>query len=318
MPKPLSAMSTFVFLLVVSACGAGRIGDPMSSSRTPTADPSEPALQPDSGDAIANSAADAAPAAADSGPSCGPSALSQLFAQRIQPLVKQGAPSSCNSCHLAGIDLSIFVQPTACASMACLVQKGLVDLEAPEASRILGFISQGKPASALITNAVRQKEYQGFLDWIRYSKTCQASVCGEIADPCGGGASGATPAPTPTPMLGGCSEAALLSAFEQKVNNWRGRCESCHAPNGAGKTKGPLWLPSQAADASTAMYNLIGLGAVNLKTPAASPLLTKPLDEAVGGVQHGGGPKIKSKGEQTYIDFLDWVTRYAACFGSPP
>ena len=310
-------------IIVCSGCGAGHVGDPPRSSGTLASESSnggsEPSTRPPSG----GGGGDAGGAANDTlapdlDNSCSASGLSQLFEQRIRPLVQKGAPTTCNKCHLAGVDLSMFVQPSACASMACLMQKGLVDLADPASSRILGFISKGQPASSLITGAVRQKEYQGFLDWIRWSARCQASACGQIVDPCGGAGASQTPPPDPTPMLGGCSEAALLSSFQQQVNRWRGRCESCHAPNGANKTKGTLWLPDSADNAMAAMYNLIGLGALDVNNPAASRLITKPLDEALGGVVHGGGPKIKSKSEQTYIDYLAWATRYANCYKQAP
>lgn len=245
-------------------------------------------------------------------PNCNSEQLSALFELRIRPLVQKGAPTSCNSCHLSGVNLGMFVQPSACASMACMVEKGLVDLSDPTSSRVLQLISQGTPKSSLITNAVRQKEYQGFVDWINFSASCHAETCGNIADPCGGAS--APPPSNTTPMLGGCSEAALVQQFSRKVMIWRGRCASCHSPSGKGKKKGLHWLSNNPDDAISAMYNLIGAGAINTAKPASSLLLLKPLAESEGGVEHGGSTKIKNKRERTYTDFLAWIRIYAGCY----
>ncbi|MFY0536814.1 hypothetical protein [Nannocystis pusilla] len=64
-----------------------------------------------------------------------------LFEKRIAPLLATDRPKTCNTCHLSGVDMEMFVQDTPCQTMACLESKGLVDLSAPEASVVLGWIS---------------------------------------------------------------------------------------------------------------------------------------------------------------------------------
>jgi hypothetical protein len=77
-------------------------------------------------------------------------------------------------------------------------------------------------------------------------------------------------------------------------------------------TKGDPKSISEAA--LRTMYNLIGLGSFDVESPVDSLLVTKPLDEAEGGVYHGGGAKIKNKVEQTYIDYMKFLQTYAACY----
>ncbi len=106
-----------------------------------------------------------------------------VFRQRIEPLLDESRPSSCNSCHLTGIPLDSFVRDTPCQSMACLLDKELVDFADVERSLILTWIEQGQPHPEM--QGAAQAEYEGFRAWIAYSARCHAAVCGQIAEPCG-------------------------------------------------------------------------------------------------------------------------------------
>ena len=66
-----------------------------------------------------------------------------VFNSRIKPLLVESRPSSCNGCHLTGLDLEDFVRGSACQSMACLVERQLVDFSAPADSKILELIDRG-------------------------------------------------------------------------------------------------------------------------------------------------------------------------------
>jgi hypothetical protein len=54
-------------------------------------------------------------------------------------------------------------------------------------------------------------------------------------------------------------------------------------------------------------------GYVDVEYPMESLLLTKPLDEEQGGVEHGGGPKIHIGADPFYDALTAWLKRYAAC-----
>lgn len=116
-----------------------------------------------------------------------------VFRQRIEPLLDESRPSSCNTCHLTGIPLDSFVRDTPCQSMACLLDKELVDFADVEESLILTWIRQGAPHPEM--EGAAAAEYEGFRAWIAYSARCHAQVCGQIAEPCGPPLDGGPPMP---------------------------------------------------------------------------------------------------------------------------
>ncbi len=257
---------------------------------------------------------------ADAAPSCDPAQLSDLFQKKIKPLVSKGQPTTCNQCHLSGIDLGLFVQDTPCNAMACMKSKGLVDFTNPPQSQVLAMIAKAKPESKLITTAVQQAEYDAFLQWIVWSASCQNAACGvPAADPC---FSGPLPPPPTKPMLGGCDEATLAGSFATKVFKWKHRCDHCHSPTGKdanksfGGAKPTLFLhPTPGSvGAKFTMYNVLSLqGGVNVVNPTQSTLLVKPLAEDAGGVWHGGGDKFQDTSDPSYVDFLAWIKQVAVC-----
>jgi len=279
------------------------------------------AVDTDSGAPDAAGPADVSPPAA-----CKPGTMSDLFEKKIKPLVTKGQPTTCNQCHLSGVDLGMFVQDSPCKSMACMQEKGMVDLSAPAKSQILTWIAKAKPQSELITTDVQKAEHDAFLQWITWSAECQSWACGAIADPCG---SVSPPVPVPSkPMIGGCDEAALVASFDALVYKWRDRCSHCHAPYGKDyKSSGsPGWLHADAGKGGAiyTMYNVLGLPGlpglpvINVAKPADSLLLRKPLHKpAVGGISHGGGQKFKDKNDPSYKDFLKWIEQFAACKSKP-
>ena len=272
---------------------------------------------------------DAKPAAdgtapADTGPpaACAAPKLSALYDKKIKPLVTKGQPQTCNQCHLAGVDLGLFVQDTPCKTMACMVDKGIVNLAQPNASKVLEWLAKGKPQSALITGAIQGDEKAAFLEWIQFSAVCQLAACGAIANPCGDAGPPPIP-PADKPMLGGCGEPALAAAFESQVFKWRDRCSHCHSPSGKDyiKSGAPGWLSADNSSAGSifSMYNVIGLGLIDKSVAENSSLLLKPLPKSMnGGVIHGGGVKFQNKADVTYIDFLKWIKTYQACVGKGP
>ncbi len=269
-------------------------------------------------------------------PVCTQDDLGETYDRYVEPLLTDAHPSSCNECHLAGVDLTMFIQDEPCASMACLVDVGWADLDAPESSLVLDFILQGEPASTLITDSVMQREHDGFLEWILWSAECHDDVCGVIDDPCGQSTGESTlPEDVATP-LGGCDEDALVESFGDKIFSWHGRCWSCHVEGGQSREEWPgttffEWTDDEEQSLRNTMYNLIGLGTIDLDDPANSTLLTKPLAEdlsvvtTVGtsvGVFHGGGDKFYLNGDgeftdEAFFDFLDWILAYKTCVESP-
>lgn len=248
-----------------------------------------------------------------------------LYEKRIAPVLEDDRPKTCNQCHLSGIDLSNFVQNSPCQTMACLEEKGLVDLDSPEDSVILTWIERASPDSDLITEDVIQQEYDGFLEWIEFNAACGTEVCEAYDEPCGDdpldtdceyeyGATEQKEFNDP----GDCSDLTLELAFREKVYAWRGRCQPCHYSNFDGAPEeAPRWIQVGECDegALATMRNVEHRSLIDIDDPTQSLLLLKPLPEDAGGVQHGGHDKFQDDQDAAYLDFLYWLTRYTECKG---
>ena len=247
-------------------------------------------------------------------PSACATASSELFEKRIAPLLATDRPKTCNTCHLSGVDLQIFVQATPCQSMACLADRGLVDLKDPAASVVLQWISRADPSSPLIDQGVIDEEYAAFLAWIEATAACGLCFTGDA--PCGGVSEDLCDAdlePGAYQDPGDCAPITREALFRHKVYAWRDRCYPCHFDNK--ESAAPHWLatgPCELASLTT-MRNVLDGGLVDLADPAASMLLLKPLAEGAGGVVHGGHDKFADTKDPAYIDFLTWIEREADC-----
>ena len=67
----------------------------------------------------------------------------EVFENRIAPIFKSPNPSSCAQCHLAGVDLKDYLLPDAEKTFRSLRDQGLIDLDAPEKSKIVKLIDMG-------------------------------------------------------------------------------------------------------------------------------------------------------------------------------
>lgn len=276
-------------------------------------------------------------ATSSAGEMCTSDASVALYERRIQPILKDDHPTSCNQCHLAGINLSLFVKSTPCQTMACLVKLGLVDFGHPENSTVLSWIGRAKPQSQLITAAVIANEHDGLLEWIKYSAACGGQVCETFADPCGENQADASIACDPLAPVNphftdpqDCGELTLEQLFSADVYEWRERCYPCHFTTDQAVPSAPKWITDAVSSGSTApditcatgslstMRTVLSRGYVDLDTPSQSLLLLKPLSVEGGGVAHGGGAKFSNPNDPSYQTFLAWITRYAACAAQDP
>jgi hypothetical protein len=245
---------------------------------------------------------------------------SQTFHDRIQPLLADDNVSTCNQCHLSGVNLSAFVRETPCKTLACLIDQGLVDLQVPRESTILGWIERATPDSDLITQEVIQAEHDGFLEWIEANAACPDACAGVT---CGSPAQGPRCANTkepqlpPEPLDGGCTDQQLEQAFYDKVYAWRGRCYPCHFDTELeADAEAPRWLSAKGNCETGSVASLkrtLALGLIDTTSPEESLLLLKPLDTAQGGVMHGGGNKFQGPKDPAYVSFRQFIEHYAAC-----
>ena len=68
----------------------------------------------------------------------------EVFERRLVPIFKSPNPSSCVQCHLAGVDLKDYILPDAEKTFRSLRDQGLIDLDAPERSKIVKLIDMGE------------------------------------------------------------------------------------------------------------------------------------------------------------------------------
>jgi hypothetical protein len=246
-----------------------------------------------------------------------------LYKRRIEPLVSGAIPSSCNQCHLSGVELSMFQGNNACETMACMTAMDLIDLDSPESSVILEQIQNADPASLLITAEVLQAEYDAFLQWIEFGSQCFDEVCKETELICGDEPPATPPGDGVLTPLGDCSETAIAQSFTDKVMTHQGRCKNCHGvvDSDLGEAGAPYWLDMGFKNGGTlfesgrnSMYNLIGLGAVNIEDPAKSKMACRHLALQAGGCGPGDHIKFENKADPAYQGIITWLNEYSTCY----
>jgi hypothetical protein len=271
----------------------------------------------DAGANGAGSTLDAALCSADQG--------LRLYDERIDPLFRDDRPSTCNQCHLSGINLKQYVQASPCETYACLVQQQLVNERQPEDSKVLGWIKRATPESDLITQEVIDAEYDAFLEWISFNSRCEE--CASVTCPLPTDAGTFCPDENEDPHAvtndagivdpGGCAQADLERVFRATVYEQRGRCSPCHFNvEESAEYEAPLWIevaPDCEMGARVTMDNVIRHGYLDLGQPEQSLLLLKPLAESQGGLSHGGGDKFENQDDPGYQSFLYFIQRLAAC-----
>jgi hypothetical protein len=241
---------------------------------------------------------------------------SEVFHDRIEPLLADGRVSTCNQCHLSGVDLSAFARATPCQTWACLREQGLVDLNSPEESKVLTWIERASPDSDLITPEVIDAERDAFRDWIEANAACP-SACADVD--CGAPAEGPTCAVTDAPDTlaepePGCGDRELEQAFYDDVYAWRGRCFPCHFDTETKADKrAPRFLSAVGncqTGSAVSLKRMLELGLIDPSAPEQSLLLRKPLDLPEN--RHGGGAKFTTK-DPAYQGFLRFAELYRTC-----
>lgn len=256
---------------------------------------------------------------------CSEEAAQGFYEKRIAPLFEEERPSSCNQCHLTGVDLEIWLQQTPCQTMACMVEEGLVDLEDPQSSLVLSWIGRAAPQSEGITAEVIAQERQGVLEWIEREAACGS--CDTFEDPCGFDEEEAAEvgdcevwegdeATFAYDDPGDCSDKTLEALFQATFFPFRRRCWPCHFESFPDDVPdAPKWIAvGPCATASLATYrNVTEAGYIDVDEPDKSLWILKPLEEELGGVEHGGGSKFHSFEELGVTKILHFSERYAAC-----
>jgi hypothetical protein len=233
----------------------------------------------------------------------------KVFETRILPIFKSPNPSSCVQCHLAGVDLKNYILPSAERTFRSLRDQGLIDLTAPEKSKILTLIAMGdKDSKAPAVHAANRKaEYEAFAAWI---KACAADESLR-SSPKLDAADLARPV-KPNEVIRHARSDRLLESFEKTVWAMRFRCMNCHTEGTPQNDKfrkehgdRVAWVKKTGPKAT--MDYLISSKLIDPADPEKSLLLQKPL----GKVKHEGGIKF-AVGDQGHKAFRQWVEDVAA------
>ena len=236
------------------------------------------------------------------------SASSNLFSQRLLPLLKSDKPSSCSECHPTGVAVSDYLRESEADTFAALKQAGLIDTQQPDKSRILQFISRSPEKKNPLLEKVRAVELQAFRDWIRSAVKnpllLQAKTNQKI---------GTELAPE---IIRHARSDRVLASFVDNIWSEMGRCVNCHHPERNRSKVGQHGLTLDDVNAiswivphdpAATLQQLVNSGNIDLTQPDQSPVLTKPA----GLSDHKGGPKFLP-GSASYQNFLTFLRDYAA------
>ena len=232
----------------------------------------------------------------------------EVFEKRIVPIFKSPNPSSCTQCHLAGVDLKQYILPDAEKTFRSLRDQGLIDLDAPEKSKIVKLIDMGgadaKPNA--VQAKTRKMERDAFVAWL----TACAADPKLRAAPKLAGADAAKPE-RPAEVIRHARRDRVLESFEANVWAWRFRCMNCHTEGTPQNDKyrkefGDRVAWAKKGGAGETMDFLIASKLIDPANPEKSLLLRKPLGE-----KHEGGLKFVV-GDDAYKGFRKWIEDVAA------
>jgi hypothetical protein len=246
----------------------------------------------------------------------------EVFEKRLVPIFKSPNPSSCVQCHLAGVDLKDYILPDADKTFRSLRDQGLIDLDAPEKSKIVKLIDMGagdKTGPAVHAKA-RAAEREAFLAWVAACAKDPALRAAPKLD-----AKERATRTAPDAVIRHARTDRVLESFERNVWAWRFRCMNCHTEGTPQNEKhrkeyGDRVAWVKKAGAGATMDYLVASKLIDVEKPENSLLLRKPLGE-----KHEGGVKF-AVGDDAYKGFRAWIEdvaamrkgKYAAAKDLPP
>ncbi len=227
-----------------------------------------------------------------------------LFERRILPILKADQPSSCTECHISSVDLKNYIDPDQAKTFSSLVAAGLVDVEDPDASKILRFIARSPAQSELTTEKMREEEYEAFRAWIRAAVKEPKLLAAKPDD------EDLLGAPLPAEVIRHARKDRVLSSFIENIWSEVGRCAACHSPDRNQETveewgEQVSWI--KLGDPQATLRHMLEEELIDREAPAKSQLLTKPTLQE----EHGGGQKMII-GDTTYVMFRRFLDDYAA------
>lgn len=226
-----------------------------------------------------------------------------LFRQRITPILQAKNPSSCSECHLSGVDLKDYIGKTQEETFASLRDAGLVDVKKPAESKLLTFIARKPEKTSLVSDKVRQQEYEAFKAWIEAAARDPKLAAAKTGD--------AKLGPSvDEEVIRHTRTDQVLESFLDNVWSEVGRCAACHSPDRNQeqvKKHGTKVNWIKLRDPQGTLDGMLTSGIIDVDTPTDSLLLMKPTNQ----VKHGGGVKMVV-GDRTYKQFRAFIEDYAA------
>lgn len=230
-----------------------------------------------------------------------PSAL-DVFQQRIAPILSAKNPSSCSECHLSGVDLKQYIHADQTQTFAALRAAGLIDVRQPRESKLLKFIARKPEKPSLITDKIRQQEYDAFTAWIELAVKDPKLAAAKADVKLG--------SELPVEVLRHARKDQVLQSFVDNVWSEVGRCAGCHSPDRNQeqvKKNGEHISWIKLRDPQATLDHLLEHELIDTTSPEKSLLLLKPTNQ----VKHGGGVKMVV-GDRTYKQFRAFIEDYAA------
>lgn len=225
-----------------------------------------------------------------------------VFTKRILPIFQAAKPSSCTECHLSGVELTDYIDPSQEKTFASLVSVGLIDVEQPDDSKILKFINRRPDSPTLITDKIRQQEHDAFQTWIRAAVKDPTLLAAKAAETVGPQVS--------DEVIRHARKDRVLASFIDNIWTEVGRCAACHSPDQNQKQvqehgEQVSWI--QLNDPQATLTHMLEAGIINSDEPLESLLLTKPSMQ----VDHGGGQKLVV-GDRSYKQFRRFIDDYVS------
>lgn len=225
-----------------------------------------------------------------------------VFEKRILPIFNAKKPSSCTECHLSGVELADYIQPTQEKTFASLVSAGLINIQDPDNSKILTFINRRPEKPSLVTDEVRKQEYVAFQSWIRAAVKDRELLTKK--------SNGSIGPQVPDEVIRHARKDRVMASFIDNIWTEIGRCAACHSPDRNQKQveeNGDVVSWIVLNDPSATLEYMVDNGLIDTDNTLDSRLLTKPTQQ----VDHGGGQKMVV-GDRSYKQFRRFIDDYVA------
>jgi len=222
---------------------------------------------------------------------------SEIYQRRILPFVKSPVSSSCSECHLQGIDLKQFLHEDPKRTFNELRARGWVDVDQPENSKLLAFISKRPDDSSDLQNKVRDAEFEAMRSWICAATSDASFLSVPVAklDDLG----------YESELVKHVRTDQVIERFITAIWSQLERCANCHSPDRNQKHREKhgetmSWIVPRSP--SKTLQMLMEKKLIDLESPSKSLLRTK----AIGEDSHGGGIKFPIGGQTdaSWLAFL--------------